>query len=59
MSRYGFVLCAYSYSVSYIVRLINVLIIKNRLDYILQYHIPTQPRINPFGKKYANIMRFG
>lgn len=34
-----------SYTVSDIVRLINVLIIKYRLDCTLRYHTPTQPRL--------------
>jgi len=45
VSRHGIVLCTDSYSVSDIVRLINVLIIKCRLNSTLQYHTPTQPRI--------------
>lgn len=43
--RHGLVLCTDSYSVSDIVRLINVLIIKYRLDCTLRYHTSTQPRI--------------
>ena len=45
VSRHGLVLCTDSYSVSDIVGLINVLIIKYRLDCTLRYHTPTQPRI--------------
>ena len=45
MLRHGLVLCTDSYSVSDIVRLINVLIIKYILNCTLQYHTPTQPRI--------------
>jgi hypothetical protein len=44
-SRHGLVLCTDSYSVSDIVRLINVLIIKYRLECTLRYHTPTQPRV--------------
>ena len=36
--RHGLILCTDSYSVSDIVRLINVLIIKYRLDCTLRYH---------------------
>ena len=43
--RHGLILCTDSYSVLDIVRLINVLIIKYRLDCTLWYHTPTQPRI--------------
>ena len=42
---HGLILCTDSYSVSDIVRLINVLIIKYRLDCTLRYHAATQPRI--------------
>lgn len=45
VSRHGLVLCIDSYSVSDIVSLINVLIIKYRLDCTLRYNTTTQPRI--------------
>ena len=44
-SRHGLVLCTDSYSVQDIVRLMNVLIVKYRLECILRYHTPTQPRV--------------
>lgn len=43
--RHGLIICTDSYSVEDIVRLINVLIIRYRLDCTLRYHTPTQPRI--------------
>jgi len=43
--RHGLVLCTDSYSVEDIVRLMNVLIIKYRLECRLRYHTPTQPRV--------------
>lgn len=43
--HHGLVLCTDSYSVQDIVRLINVLIIKYRLECTLRYHTPTQPRV--------------
>ena len=43
--HHGIVLCTDSYSISDIVRLINVLIIKYRLECTLRYHRPTHPRI--------------
>jgi hypothetical protein len=42
---HGLIICTDSYKVKDRVRLINVLIIKYRLDCILRYHTPTQPRI--------------
>ena len=44
-ASHGLILCTDSYSVSYIIHLINVLIIKYRLDCTLRYHAATQPRI--------------
>lgn len=41
----GLIICTDSYTVSDIVRLINVLIIKYRLECTLRYHTPTQPRL--------------
>ena len=41
----GLVICTDSYSVKDIVRLINVLMIRYRLDCWLRNHSPTQPRI--------------
>ena len=43
--HHGLVLCTDSYSVQDIVRLMNVLIIKYRLECTLRYHTPTQPRV--------------
>lgn len=43
--EYGIIICTDSYTIPDIVRLINVLIIKYRLDCRLRYHTPTQPRI--------------
>ena len=42
---HGLILCTDSYSVQDVVRLLNVLIIKYRLNCTLRYHTPTQPRI--------------
>ena len=39
------ILCTDSYSVQDVMRLLNVLIIKYRLNCTLRYHTPTQPRI--------------
>ena len=41
----GLILCTDSYTVQDVVRLINVLMIKYRLDCWLRNHTPTQPRI--------------
>lgn len=43
--KHGLILCTDSYTISDIVRLMNVLIIKYRLDCTLRYHTSTQPRI--------------
>lgn len=43
--EYGLIICTDSYTISDIIRLMNVLIIKYRLDCRLRYHTPTQPRI--------------
>lgn len=43
--RHGLIICTESYSVQDVVRLINVFIIKYRLNCTLRYHTPTQPRI--------------
>ena len=45
VSRDGLILCTDSYSVQDIVRLMNVLIIKYRLECTLRLHTLTQPRI--------------
>jgi hypothetical protein len=42
---YGLIICTDSYSVLDVVRLMNVLIIKYRLECKLRYHRPTHPRI--------------
>jgi len=44
-SRHGLIICTDSYSLIDVVRLINVLIIRYRLDCTLRYHTPTYPRI--------------
>jgi hypothetical protein len=44
-SRHGLILCTDCYSVQYVVRLMNVLMIRYRLVCTLRYHTPTQPRI--------------
>jgi hypothetical protein len=41
----GLVLCTDSYTIPEVVRLMNVLMIKYRLECTLQFHTPTQPRI--------------
>lgn len=43
--KYGLIICTNSYSIADIIRLINVLIIKYRLECTIRYHTPTQPRI--------------
>lgn len=43
--RHGLIICTDSYSVQDIVRLMNVLIIRDRLKCRLPYHTSTQPRI--------------
>ena len=43
--RHGIVLCTDSYSLEDVVILMNVLLIKFRLDCTLRYHTQTQPRI--------------
>ena len=45
VSRHGLIICTDSYTIIDIVRLINVLIIKYKLECTLRYHTPTQPRI--------------
>jgi hypothetical protein len=42
----GLVICTDSFSVPEVVRLMNVLIIRYRLDCRLRFHTPTQPRIS-------------
>jgi len=42
---HGLTFCTDSYSVSEVVGLINILIIRYRLDCASRYHTPTQPRI--------------
>jgi len=42
---HGLIICTDSYSVIDVVRLMNVFIIKYRLECILRYHSTTQPRI--------------
>ena len=44
-SRHGLELCTDSYKLIDIIRLMNVLILKYRLECTLRYHTPTQPRI--------------
>jgi hypothetical protein len=45
VQRHGLIICTDSYSVQDVVRLMNVLIIRYRLECTLRYHTPTQPRI--------------
>ena len=42
---FGLILCTDSYSVEDVVKLMNVLIIKYRLECTLRFHTPSQPRI--------------
>jgi hypothetical protein len=42
---HGLILCVDSYSVKDIVRLMNVLIIRYRLELKFRFHTPSQPRI--------------
>ena len=42
---HGLIICTDSYSAQDIVRLMNVLIIRYRLECTLRYHTPTLPRI--------------
>ena len=44
-SRHGLVLCTDSYKLIDVIRLMNVLIIKYRLECTLRFHTSTQPRI--------------
>ena len=44
-SRHGLVLCTDSYKLIEVIRLMNVLIIRYRLECTLRFHTPTQPRI--------------
>ncbi len=43
--RHGLIICTDSYTLKDVVRLINVLIIRYRLECSIRYHSPTQPRI--------------
>ncbi len=43
--RHGLIICTDSFTVQDVVRLMNVLIIRYRLECTLRYHTPTQPRI--------------
>ena len=45
VQQHGLIICTDSYTVQDVVRLINVLMIKYRLDCWLRNHTPTQPRI--------------
>jgi hypothetical protein len=44
--RYSLKICTDSYTLSDIIRLMNVLIIRYELDCTLRFHTPTQPRIH-------------
>lgn len=44
-SRHGLVICTDSYAVQDVVRIMNVLVIRYRLECTLRFHTPTQPRI--------------
>jgi hypothetical protein len=46
VQRHGLALCTDSYSIEDVVRLINVLMIRYRLECTLRFHRPTHPRIN-------------
>jgi len=43
--EYGLILCTDSYNLVDVIRLMNVLMIKYRLECTLRYHTPTQPII--------------
>jgi hypothetical protein len=43
--RDGLIICTDSFTIPEVVRLINVLMIRYRLDCTLRFHTPTQPRI--------------
>nr|YP_010608747.1 hypothetical protein PNX16_mgp024 [Drechslerella dactyloides]WAN89827.1 hypothetical protein [Drechslerella dactyloides] len=45
VERHGLIICTDFYSVQDVVRIINVMIIRYRLEYTLRFHTPTQPRI--------------
>lgn len=45
LSRHGLILCTDSYSVEDVVRLINVLIVRYRLECTIRYDTPIHPRI--------------
>jgi hypothetical protein len=45
VSRHGLIICTDSYTMPEIVRFINVLMMRYRLDCRLRNHTPTQPRI--------------
>ena len=44
--RHGLTICTDSYTLTDIIRLMNVLILRYELECTLQYHTPSQPRIN-------------
>lgn len=44
-TQFGLIFCTDSYSVEDVVKLMNVLITKYRLECTLRFHTPTQPRI--------------
>ena len=43
--RHGLIICTDSYTIPEVVRLMNVFMIRYRLDCTLRFHTPTQPRI--------------
>ena len=45
IQRHGLIICTDSYTVQDVIRLMNVLIIRYRLECILRYHLQTLPRI--------------
>lgn len=52
----GLILCTDSYSVQEVVQLMNVLMIKYRLECTLRFHTPTQPRIY-IRQRSMNLLR--
>ena len=56
--RHGLIICTDSYSVKDIVRLINVLIIRYRLNCTLHYHSSTQPAYLCYITRYAFTSKY-
>ena len=53
---HGLIICTDSFSIEDVVRLINVLIIRYRLECTLRHHTPTQPRIY-IRQRYMPLLR--